>query len=65
MSAKVLKPTIIPPIIKLTIDSPAIVLVMACADSARVHASPSSEHQVLDGIGAIYVNACVLVYLIS
>ncbi|KAJ8429068.1 hypothetical protein Cgig2_031359 [Carnegiea gigantea] len=47
VSVKVLKPTIIPPIIKPTVDSPAIVLVRACADSARVHTSPSSEHQVL------------------
>ncbi|KAJ8432573.1 hypothetical protein Cgig2_026621 [Carnegiea gigantea] len=48
VSAKVLKPTIIPPIIKPVADSPTIVLVRACVDSARVHASPSLEHQVLD-----------------
>ncbi|KAJ8430382.1 hypothetical protein Cgig2_011903 [Carnegiea gigantea] len=48
VSAKVLKPTIIPPIIKPAVDSPAIVLVRVCADSVRVHASPSLEHQVVD-----------------
>jgi len=48
VAAKVLEPTIIPPIMKRAVDSPAIVLVRACADSARIHASPSLEHQVLD-----------------
>ncbi|KAJ8443115.1 hypothetical protein Cgig2_030883 [Carnegiea gigantea] len=48
VSAKVLKPTIIPSIIKPAADSLAIVRVKACADSVRVHASPSLEHQVLD-----------------
>ncbi|KAJ8429070.1 hypothetical protein Cgig2_031361 [Carnegiea gigantea] len=45
VSAKVLKPTIIPPIVKPAVDSPAIVLVRACGYSARVHTSPSPEHQ--------------------
>ena len=48
VSAKVLKPTITPPTIKFVADSLAIVPVRAFADSARVHASPFLEHQVLD-----------------